>query len=169
MVRSQQFDALIQQVWNNNHQLKAREFELTQAQAALTEAKAMYRPSVTFGTQYTLAAGGRSIDFPIGDLLNPVHQELNELTATQKFPTLQNQTILFLPNNFYDARFRIQQPVFYPDLAINRTAMFKQQELKALQVKAYKRLLVKEIQEGYFLWKQANEGLRVYEAAQKAS
>ncbi|MBK8506033.1 MAG: TolC family protein [Saprospiraceae bacterium] len=162
---AQQFDPLIRKAWDNNHQLKAKEFELTQAQAALTEAKAMFRPSITFGTQYTLAAGGRSMDFPIGDLLNPVHSQLNELTASQKFPTLQNQTILFLPNNFYDARFRLQQPIFYPDLAINRTAKFKQEALKVLEVKAYKRLLIKELQEGYFQWKQATEALGVYESA----
>jgi outer membrane protein TolC len=162
VVHTQQFDPLIRKTWDNNHQLKAKEFELNQARAALAEAKAMYRPSVTFGTQYTLAAGGRSIDFPIGDLLNPVHSELNELTSSQKFPTLQNQTILFLPNNFYDARFRIQQPIFYPDLAINRSVNIKQEELKSLQIKAYKRVLVKDIMEAYFLWKQATEAVKVF-------
>jgi outer membrane protein TolC len=167
VVHTQQFDPLIRKTWDNNHQLKAKEFELNQARAALAEAKAMYRPSVTFGTQYTLAAGGRSIDFPIGDLLNPVHSELNELTSRQKFPTLQNQTILFLPNHFYDARFRIQQPIFYPDLAINRSVNIKQEELKSLQIKAYKRVLVKDIMEAYFLWKQATEAVKVYQEAHK--
>ncbi|MCB0667115.1 MAG: TolC family protein [Saprospiraceae bacterium] len=165
--QSQDFAPFIEMVWNNNHQLKSHEFELENARLSMEEAKAMYRPTVTFGTQYTLASGGRAIDFPVGDLLNPVHNTLNELTGSQQFPQLSNQTILFLPNNFYDARFRIQQPVYYPDLSLNRQAKGLEQELRGLEIKAYKRLLVKEFMDAYFQWKQSLQAIEIYAQAEQ--
>lgn len=165
VTEAQNFTELIEHCWDSNKQLKAREFQLSQAEAFLAEAKAMYRPTISAGTQYTLASGGRTIDFPVGDLLNPVHTELNELTGSGKFPTLQNQTILFLPNNFYDARVRIQQPIFYPELAVNRSLKSKQFDLQALEIKAFKRLLVREFMDAYFNWKQAVQALLIYQQA----
>lgn len=164
-LRSQDFAPFINTVWFNNHQLKSQSFELEKARLANDEAKAMYRPSLTFGTQYTLATGGRAIDFPIGDLLNPIHSRLNEISGTQEFPTLQNQSILFLPNNFYDARVRIQQPIYYPDLAVNRKLSEVRQQMKGLKIKAYKRLLVRDFMEAYFQWKQAEQAIEIYQQA----
>ncbi|KAA3629032.1 MAG: hypothetical protein DWQ02_18815 [Bacteroidetes bacterium] len=83
---AQDFTQLVQKSWSNNEQLKAQYFQLQQAEAALREAKSMYGPTVSFGAQYTLAAGGREIDFPVGDLLNPVYSTLNQLTASIIFP-----------------------------------------------------------------------------------
>ncbi len=160
--KAQDFREFIQHCWDNNKQLKARVFELSQAETSLAEARAMYGPTIAFGTQYTLAYGGRSIDFPIGDLLNPVHTQLNELTGSEKFHTLENEEIYFLPHNFYDARFRIQQPVFYPELAVNRSLNARQLDLKSLEIKAFKRLLVKEFMESYFQWKQAGQAVGIY-------
>jgi hypothetical protein len=70
---SQDFSALVSKAWEHNQQLKAREFQLESANHLFKEAKSMYGPTVGFGVQYTLAAGGRSIQLPVGDLLNPVY------------------------------------------------------------------------------------------------
>ena len=51
-----------------------------------------------------LAAGGRAIDFPIGDLLNPVYSTLNALTQTNQFPQVENESITFLPHNFQETK-----------------------------------------------------------------
>ncbi len=55
-MKAQDFSVLIEKSWQNNDQLKARYFELQQAEAALREARSMYGPMVSFGAQYTLAA-----------------------------------------------------------------------------------------------------------------
>jgi len=39
-----------------------------------------------FGASYTKADGGRTIDLPLGDLLNPVYQSLNQLMGQQNSP-----------------------------------------------------------------------------------
>jgi outer membrane protein len=96
----------------------------------------MYRPSVNFGTQYTLAYGGRSIALPIGDLFNPVYNTLNQLTGTNNFGSLENVETQFLPNNFYDARIRVQQPIYYPEISLGKSIKLEQIKLQELEVKA---------------------------------
>ncbi len=78
-------------------------------------------PSVNLTASYTLAAGGRVIEFPIGDLLNGAYATLNQLTASQRFPQLENQKILLAPNNFYDVKVRTTYPIFNKDIQHNQT------------------------------------------------
>jgi outer membrane protein TolC len=165
MLKAQDFSVLIEKSWQNNDQLKARHFQLQQAEAALREAKSMYGPMVSFGAQYTLAAGGREINLPVGDLLNPVYSTLNLLTGTNNFPTIENSSEQFLPNNFLDARVRIQQPIYYPELAINKQLQSRKIDLKALEIKAYKRLLAKEVMTAYLQWQLAQQSVAIYEEA----
>jgi len=165
IVHAQDFKTYVEMSWANNAHLQSIHFDLAKAEAALQEARASYLPTVAFGTQYTLASGGRSIDFPIGDLLNPVYSSLNELTGTQGFQTVDNEKVLFLPNNFYDARFRIQQPVYYPELDVNKSLKVKQIDYSKLEILAYKRLLVRDLMQAYFQWQQSLQIVRIYEEA----
>jgi outer membrane protein len=87
---AQSFSPLLEKAWNKDQNLRAKEFKLQSAEYALKEAKALYYPTASFGTQYTLAAGGRNIEFPIGDLLNPVYNTLNDITQTNNFKSLEN-------------------------------------------------------------------------------
>ena len=41
----------------------------------------MFLPDISMNARYTVARGGRIIEFPVGDLLNPVYITLNMLTA----------------------------------------------------------------------------------------
>ncbi|MEZ4762236.1 MAG: hypothetical protein R3C26_03200 [Calditrichia bacterium] len=41
-------------------------------QNLLSGKRGLYLPDVTFHANYTWADGGRSIDFPVGDLFNPI-------------------------------------------------------------------------------------------------
>ena len=162
---AQNFSPLLDKAWNKDQQLKSKEFKLQSAEYALKEAKALYYPTASFGTQYTLAAGGRNIEFPIGDLLNPVYTTLNDITQTNNFKPLQNAEINFLPNNFYDARFRIQQSIYHPDLAINKAFKTESIKLQELEIKAYKRYLSKEVINSYFQTSMAKEVIEIYTQA----
>ena len=135
----------IDKAWTQNEALKSREFDLKSAEWSYKEAKAMYGPTLAFNANYTLAAGGRNISFPVGDLLNPVYNTLNSLTGTQQFNLLQNQEINFFPNNFYDAKLVASQAIYYPDLAINQKLKGYEKEIKALEVSAFKRQISKEV------------------------
>lgn len=143
-------DELIRAAWQHDARLAASRFELKAAESAILEARSMYGPSVSFGTQYTRAAGGRVIEVPIGDIVNPVYATLNALTQSNMFPVLQNEKTYFLPDNFYDSRFRIQQAIYYPDLEINKLVRTEQRNLKELEIRSYKRLLSKEVMQAYY-------------------
>src|SRR3546814_20475137 len=78
----------------------------SKAMLGLETSKSFYLPSVSFQTAYSTANGGRNIPLPLGDLLNEAYATLNQLTGTQRFPQLQNESINFLPYNYYDAKIR---------------------------------------------------------------
>ncbi|MCB0689988.1 MAG: TolC family protein, partial [Saprospiraceae bacterium] len=57
-------------------------------------------------------------------------------------------------------------PFYFPDLAINRPAKLKKKKIKSIEIKAYKRLLVKNLMEAYFQWKQAGQAIEIYRQAE---
>src|SRR5690554_46931 len=81
----------------SNLLLQQRHVSFEKAVTALKSAKSLYLPSVNLEAGYQTAAGGRNIPLPIGDLLNPVYATLNQLTQSNQFPTIENETINFLP------------------------------------------------------------------------
>jgi len=149
----------------NNLVLKERRVSLDKSLVALKEARSLFLPTTWFEGQYTLAKGGRSIDLPVGDLLNPVYKTLNQLTATNEFPTISNKSEQFLPNNFYDARIKTTMPIINPDVRINRS--IKQQEVLLQQndVDIYRRELIKQVKTAYYEYLLAGEGVRIYQSA----
>jgi outer membrane protein len=165
--QAQYFDEPIKKSWAKDKHLQAQDFQLKIATLSLEEAKAMYGPSAGFGIQYSLAAGGRSIDFPVGDLLNPVYSTLNTVTNSQSFPQIENVSTNFLPNNFYDAKVSVLQPIYYPDLAINKALKQEQITMKALEIKAYKRMLSKEVMNAIINVSMAEEAKKIYNETEK--
>lgn len=165
LISAQNFDVLVQKVWAKNHMLQAKNFQLKSAEKSFLEAKANFGPSVSLGIQYSLAEGGRSISVPVGDLLNPVYSTLNQITNSQIFPQISNSSEMFLPNNFYDARFRISQVIYYPDLSINKKLKSKLVDMKALEIISFKRLLSKEIMLSTLNWNAAQSAIKIYIAS----
>lgn len=157
----QDFAPVINKAWESNEQLKAKNFELGSAIMAYRESSAMFGPTATFGIQYTLSAGGRSIQIPVGDLLNPVYSTLNNLTSSNSFPQISNVNEQFLPNNFYDSRIRINQPVYYPDLMINKKLKKESVRLKELEIRSFKRLISADIMKAHFQCVAARQSLAI--------
>src|SRR5689334_23318242 len=107
----------IQTGLDSNLAIKQQSFDLEKAKLNLERAKALFYPQVELNAQYTLSNGGRSIDLPIGDLLNPVYSTLNQLTSDSKFPQIQNQSVRFLPNDFQDTKIEVSVPLYNPSLS----------------------------------------------------
>jgi len=147
---------------DSNLLLKQKTFDVTQAQLALQRAKSLFLPQVDFNSQYTLATGGRTQDVPIGDLLNNVYKSLNDLTSSNKFPQVQNQSIKFLPNNFQDTKIAVAMPLYNPELKYNRG--IKEELINGTQaeISVYKRDLVKSIQQAYYQYLQASKATDIY-------
>jgi outer membrane protein TolC len=146
-----------------------QQFTLKKSIYALNEAKSQFFPEVSFNTTYTKAAGGRSIDLPLGDLMNPVYTTLNQLTRSSNFPVIKNQRVLLNPDNFYDAKFHITMPLL--DLELNYNHKIKGQEvtLQQIEVDIYKRELVKDIKEAYFGYAQSVQATLIYQSALKVA
>jgi outer membrane protein TolC len=160
-----QLDGYIATAFANNQGLKQQQFDLDKALSALKEAQAMYLPTVSLMASYTRSAGGRTIDVPVGDLVNPVYTALNQLTGTNKFPQLQNESFLLNPNNFYDAKLRTSLPLINQEIRYNK--LIRQQLISSQQaaVNVYKRSLVKDIKTAYYRYYQALQGIAVYNSA----
>src|SRR5690606_12617055 len=100
-----------------------------------------------------------------GDLLNPVYTTLNQLTQSNQFPTIENETINFLPRNYYDAHIRATMPLINTGIGHNKRIHEFQVRLSELDVDTYKRELVKEIKVAYFGYLGAVQSVAVYRSA----
>ncbi len=158
-------DTYIKTALSNNETVKQQQFLLTKSLYALKEAKSLFLPSVGFNGTYTLAGGGRTVDIPVGDLMNPVYKTLNQLTGTNNFPQIQNQSILLNPNNFYDAKIRTTYPILNAEIEYNRKIKTQQYGLQQIEINLYKRELVKEVKNAYYKYLQACEAVSVYKTA----
>jgi outer membrane protein TolC len=154
----------VREGFEKNQNIKQQQFALEKSVYALKEAKTLFLPNISFKTDYFLAGGGRTVDFPAGDLLNSVYGTLNQLTNSNNFPQLQNQSILLNPNNFYDAKFRTTLPLLNLEIEYNRRIKREQVSLQKVEIDLYKRELAKEIKIAYFKYLQSVEAIRIYES-----
>ena len=157
-------DDYIQKGIASNKSITQQNFILEKNVYALSEAKSMFMPNVAFSTTYTKADGGRTIDIPVGDLMNNVYSTLNQLTGSNSFPQLQNQRELLNPDNFYDAKFRITQPILNAELKYNKKIRTKQIDLQKTEVLLYKRELVKEIKTAYYNYLKSVNAVEIYQS-----
>lgn len=158
-------EGYIQAAFTNNQALRQRNFQLDKSMYALEEARGMFLPQVSLLGSYTKSSGGRTIDVPIGDLMNPVYATLNELTGSQKFQSVSNQSFLLNPDNFYDAKVRTSLPLINTEIWYAK--QIRQEDITRQQaaVNAYKRQLVKDIKSAYYRYFQAARSVDIYQNA----
>ncbi|HEU5289308.1 MAG TPA: TolC family protein [Cyclobacteriaceae bacterium] len=149
----------------NNLVLEQKNISLERALLSLKIARGRFMPSVGLQGNYTTGEGGRSITFPVGDMLNPVYSTLNQLTGSDQFPQIENVRQNFFPKNFYDAKVRASMPLFNTDLVYNKKIIQQQVLLKQFEIDIYKRELVRDIKIAYFSYLSAREGMGIYESA----
>jgi len=154
-------DTYIQEGISNNLVLQEKNASLEQSLLALKDAKSFFLPSMEFGANYTVAEGGRTISFPVGDLLNPVYSTLNKLTASNSFPQIPNVSEQFLPDNFYDTRFRTSMPIFNSDLIYQQQIRKEQVHWNSYQVEIYKATLIQDIQVAYYSFCTAHRSIEI--------
>lgn len=158
-------DNYIREGIENNLVLQQKNISLDKALIALKTAKSLFFPMIEVQVGYQTAEGGRDIPLPLGDLLNDVYSTLNQLTGRQNFPLLENQTIQFLPENYYDARVRTSIPILNTDLYYNKKISSQQAVLQEYEVEIYRRELVKSIKVAYYSYLSALKALDIYEAS----
>jgi outer membrane protein TolC len=153
-------DRYINEGLKNNLALKQQEFSLERSLEALNEAKGMFFPSVSLQARYSRAGGGRLIEVPIGDLVNPVYKSLNMLFGFHGipglFPTdLPNEVFPFLREREQETKFRVIQPLFQPAIYHNYKLKSSLTGVQQAQVSVFKRQLIADVETAYFNYAKA--------------
>jgi len=143
-------DTYIATAFQQNITLQQKSIQVQKALIALKTAQSLYQPTLAFQGAYQSGEGGRSIAFPVGDLLNPVYSTLNALTRTSQFPQISNVETNFFPRNFYDMKVQSTIPIFNKDLSYTKQLQSQNIELQQVDLSMYKRELVKQIKTAYF-------------------
>lgn len=159
MTQSPILEKYIQEGVKGNLQLQQEQLNYERGLEDLQQARSLFLPQISANASYTLADGGRRIQFPVGDLLNPVYTTLNQLTGTANFPQIGNVNEQFLPNNFHETKVRVIQPIFNPDIYFNYKAQKELISVKQAQRNAYENELKYAIASAYYQFLQSEEAL----------
>lgn len=150
---------------DSNLALHQRNFDLQRSLLDLKRARAQFEPQAGVSSQYTLADGGRTQSIPVGDLLNGVYSTLNQLTGTNKFPQVANQSVQFLPNNFQDTKMEITLPILNTDLLYNKAVNSEIIHSRQADIDIYRRDLVRNIRQAYYQYLQTEKAVDIYSNA----
>jgi outer membrane protein TolC len=164
-------DDYIAEAMRSNLALQSETYSVEQSQAALDAASARYLPSLALSARYTLNDGGRDIDFPIGDLLNPVYSTLNSMLAAQgqpaQFPMVQNQSIPFLRDHEQDTHLEVRQPLYAPAISAGVRAQRALLSASEQQRMGVARQLKRDVTVAYLNWLQASEAVQIVGSTQE--
>jgi len=150
----------------NNPVLAQASFEVEAERQRLANLRAQFYPSLALQARATVAEGGRTIDFPAGDLLNPVYAELNALTGTpDRFPTVQNQSIPLLRPTEQDTRLVVRGPIYQPVLHKQVQVLTQSVNAQVAARQQVKEELVRDIQTAYWQFAQANARIAILQTS----
>jgi len=153
----------IDEALKNNLGIQKQDFALQRSLYALKEAKGLFLPNVELNTSYLSSGGGRKIEIPIGDLLNPVYSTLNNLTGSGKFPQVDNVSQTFNPNNYYDAKVHTTLPLYNAEIIYNSRIKKEQITMQQIELRLYKRELIKQVKLAYYGYEQSLQAIKIFE------
>lgn len=150
-----------------NPAMIVNQLEADQRQLAVDLADAQGKLRVDLLSDYVLSRGGRTLDFPIGDLFNPIYGTLNQLTGQENFPTnLENINEQLAPNNFHDTRLRLTYPILQPAIAAQSRLRQSQAGGVAFDREVLMNQLKLQFKQLYYAYQQSETGqLLIDEAA----
>lgn len=149
---------------NNNLALKQKTFSLNKSLAALDEARGMFLPSISINARYTRAGGGRVIDIPVGDLVNPIYSGLNQVIGANIYPTnIPNQHVNFLREKEHETKVSLIQPIFQPAVYYNYQIKSNLTEIEKAERDVFIRALVADIKTAYYNYLKTEKAVQLYE------
>ncbi len=165
--------AYIRTALDQNIGLKQEHYAYDQSQAVVAESRSAFLPTLSLQARYSIARGGRSFDLPLGDLMNPVYQNLNLLNQAVSdaspgypslpgYPNIANEQVNFLRETEQETFLRLAMPLWNPALRQNRRM---QEALSAAEregLTEYQRQLVEKVKVAYFQYLKAREGVALY-------
>src|ERR1700744_5542373 len=157
-------DGLVADALQANLELDGAGANVAQRMAALDQARALYLPSLDLSARYSRATGGRTIDFPVGDLLNPVYASLNQITGSSQFPTVPNQQINFQRTREQVTELQFTQPLYDPRISAGRASAQSQYEAASAGRMALAGRIERDMREAYYRWLQARAQIGIFDA-----
>lgn len=156
-----------------NLQLRASGASVQQRLAALEQARARYWPAIDFAARYTVSDGGRTLEIPVGDLLNPVYETLDQMLVAQgqppQFPRVSNQTIEFLRNPEQETKIVLQQPIYEPRIGPAVDANRAQVTRAEADLAALRSQVIRDVKQAYYAWLAAGQAVTVLDATLEAT
>ena len=156
-------DEYIEIGFQENIVIKQKSITAEKALLTLQSAQSLYQPTLAFQGGYQSGEGGRSISFPVGDMLNPVYATLNQLTKSNAFPKISNVETNFFPRNFYDVKLTSVMPIYNRDIYINKEIQSQTLGIQKADIQVYKRELAKNIKLAYFNYLMAFKAIGIYQ------
>jgi len=154
-----------------NLELRASAASIQQRVAALDQARARYLPVLDIAARYSVADGGRTIELPVGDLLNPVYATLDELLVASgqppRFPRIENQSITFLRGNEQETKLVLEQPLYEPRLGPAVAANRAEVDRATANQAALRSRVIRDMQQAYYLWLATQQAVLVLEATRE--
>ncbi|MGI9245286.1 MAG: TolC family protein [Steroidobacteraceae bacterium] len=155
-----------------NLELRSSSLSVAQRLAALAQARARYLPALDFAARYSLADGGRTIDIPVGDLVNPIYQTLEQLLAAQgtpaQFPRVQNESVALLRDPDQETKFVLTQPLYEPRIGPAVDASRAQLASAEADLAALRSQVIRDVKQAYYRWLAGQQAVAVLDATLEA-
>ena len=164
-------DDYVEQGLKSNIELQNKIENYNKKLWALSEAKGLFYPNLSFNARYSLAEGGRTIDIPLGDALNPLYSGLHQMSRVLYndgvingvYPptSFENETFNFYRPREHETKLRLVQPIFNTDIYFNKKIKKELSTGAKIEIERYKNELEAEIRKAYYDYLSTLEGLDV--------
>ena len=149
-------DSLVTRAIAVSRSLQERRIVDAQSEAAVREAAAQRRPTVSFDARYSRTDGV----LDLGDFVNPANRALNELTQSNAFPTNIDARLPLAQ----ETKVRVAQPLFRPAIRHNVQLRRSLREVRGAELAAATRQIAADVQSAYLQHAKAARVVEVYAA-----
>jgi outer membrane protein TolC len=158
-------EALVAEGLKRNLGLAGQQIDLERAEAVLREARASFRPQLDLQARYSRSEGGRNIEVPIADLLNPVYSSLNQLAPGSDFPQLESTSFALLREREQDTRLSLRQLIYAPAASANIDRRVAERDARVAASERFRGELARDIRIAFYDWSRARAGLGIIDAS----
>lgn len=156
---------LVAEALAGNPTLRGSRLALDASRASVDAARARFHPTLAMEARTTRADGGRTLEFPVGDLLNPVYGALNDLTATDAFSPISNVRTPLLRPREQDTRLRVTQVIWSPAASAETRRRERDADAAESDLAVQRRRVVLDVTLAWYAWIDARRAVEIQRAA----
>lgn len=174
-VSGQQLDRYIDMALRQNKALQQINYDIDHQKMAIKEAKANALPTLGLNARYTRAGGGRAVEFPIGDLVNPAYSNLNVINAFNAsqpgypaipiFPEVPNQSFNFFRESEQESKIQLLWPIVNSGIRQNRLLQERLLSVEERKVNMAEADLIQEVRTAYYNYLKAEKAIAIFDTS----